>query len=50
MSDMEKSYKTEFTNMVMIRRDDGTVLVQERKLYWKGIAFPGGHARARREL
>lgn len=30
--------------MVMIRRDDGMVLVQERKLYWKGIAFPGGHA------
>lgn len=44
MSDMEKSYKTEFTNMVMIRRDDGMVLVQERILYWKGIAFPGGHA------
>lgn len=44
MPDMEKSYKTEFTNMVMIRRDDGMVLVQERKLYWKGIAFPGGHA------
>ena len=44
MSDMERSYKTEFTNMVMIRRDDGMVLVQERKLYWKGIAFPGGHA------
>lgn len=43
MSDMEKSYKTEFTNMVMIRRDDGMVLVQERILYWKGIAFPGGH-------
>ena len=44
MSDMEKSYKTEFTNMVMIRRDDGMVLVQERILHWKGIAFPGGHA------
>ena len=44
MPDMEKSYKTEFTNMVMISRDDGMVLVQERKLYWKGIAFPGGHA------
>ena len=44
MPDMEKSYKTEFTNMVMIRRDDGMVLVQERILYWKGIAFPGGHA------
>lgn len=43
MPDMEKSYKTEFTNMVMIRRDDGMVLVQERILYWKGIAFPGGH-------
>lgn len=44
MSDMERSYKTEFTNMVMIRRDDGMVLVQERILHWKGIAFPGGHA------
>ena len=44
MPDMEKSYKTEFTNMVMIRRDDGMVLVQERILHWKGIAFPGGHA------
>ena len=44
MPDMERSYKTEFTNMVMIRRDDGMVLVQERILYWKGIAFPGGHA------
>lgn len=44
MPDMEKSYKTEFTNMVMIRRDDGMVLVQERILCWKGIAFPGGHA------
>lgn len=29
--------------MVMIRRDDGMVLVQERILHWKGIAFPGGH-------
>lgn len=44
MPDMERSYKTEFTNMVMIRRDDGMVLVQERILHWKGIAFPGGHA------
>ena len=43
MPDMERSYKTEFTNMVMIRRDDGMVLVQERILHWKGIAFPGGH-------
>ena len=34
--------QTEFVNMVMIERD-GMVVVQERALYWKGIAFPGGH-------
>lgn len=39
----QKNYPTEFTNMVMIQRADGKVLVQERVLYWKGIAFPGGH-------
>lgn len=40
---MNENYTTEFTNMVMIRRKDGCVLVQERVKYWKGIAFPGGH-------
>lgn len=30
--------------MVMVEnKQTGEVLVQERKLYWKGIAFPGGH-------
>ena len=41
---MNENYATEFTNMVMLRRADGFVLVQERIKYWKGIAFPGGHA------
>lgn len=33
----------ELTNMVMIENSDGSVLVQERSLSWRGIAFPGGH-------
>lgn len=40
---MSKEYNTEFTNMVMLRRADGCVLVQERVKYWCGLAFPGGH-------
>lgn len=40
---MNQNYSTEFTNMVMIRRADGKVLVQERVKYWCGLAFPGGH-------
>jgi len=39
---MKKAVPTEFTNMIMIE-DGENVLVQERRLYWKGIAFPGGH-------
>lgn len=39
---MKKTMKTEFTNMVMIE-DGERVLVQRRVLYWRGIAFPGGH-------
>ncbi len=39
---MGKTYPTEFTNMIMVE-DGENVLVQRRKLYWKGIAFPGGH-------
>lgn len=36
--------KTEFTTMVMIRHPEtGRVLVQDRKLSWKGLSFPGGH-------
>lgn len=35
----------EFTNMVMIQNpQNGDVLVQRRRISWKGIAFPGGHA------
>ena len=40
---MNDIYQTEVTNMVMLRRADGKVLVQERVKYWCGIAFPGGH-------
>ena len=40
---MTENYKTEFTNMVMLRRADGCILVQERVKYWCGVAFPGGH-------
>ena len=36
--------KVEITNMIMIEdKATGCVLVQDRCLYWKGIAFPGGH-------
>lgn len=41
---MSENYGTEFTNMIMIEDGNGNVLVQERIKYWKGIAFPGGHA------
>lgn len=34
----------EITNMIMVEdTESGFVLVQKRELYWKGIAFPGGH-------
>jgi 8-oxo-dGTP diphosphatase len=43
MSD-RKSPDTEITCMVMVEnKETGEVLVQERCLSWKGIAFPGGH-------
>jgi 8-oxo-dGTP diphosphatase len=36
--------ETELTNMCMIYdRKNNKVLVQNRVLSWKGIAFPGGH-------
>jgi len=36
--------KTELTTMVMIQDPEtGQVLVQDRKLSWKGLSFPGGH-------
>lgn len=39
---MKRTVPTEFTNMIMIE-DGERVLVQKRRLYWCGIAFPGGH-------
>lgn len=34
----------EITNMVMIHdKTNNRVLVQNRRIRWKGIAFPGGH-------
>ncbi len=39
--------KTELTNMVMVYdKEKNSVLVQNRKLSWKGITFPGGHVEA----
>jgi len=38
------SAEVEVTNMTMVYdRERDMVLVQDRLLYWKGIAFPGGH-------
>jgi 8-oxo-dGTP diphosphatase len=35
---------TILTNMIMLYRDDGAVLVQDRlKKDWPGLNFPGGH-------
>jgi len=34
----------EITNMIMIEDEkSGKVVVQQRRLYWCGICFPGGH-------
>ncbi len=36
--------KFELTNMVMIQdKTTGKVVVQNRKKYWCGLSFPGGH-------
>ncbi|MDD6175170.1 MAG: 8-oxo-dGTP diphosphatase [Firmicutes bacterium] len=36
--------RAELTNMCMIEDPaTGKLLVQDRKLSWKGVAFPGGH-------
>lgn len=33
-----------FTNMCMVEREDGRILVQDRKSPdWPGVTFPGGH-------
>ena len=38
------SFPAELTNMVMIEDvQNNAVLVQRRRLSWKGLAFPGGH-------
>lgn len=41
---MSRSEAAIFTNMCMIERDDGRVLVQDRRdPNWTGLTFPGGH-------
>lgn len=41
---MGRSYPIELTNMCMLRRADGRVLVQDRRdPNWGGLTFPGGH-------
>ena len=41
---MGRAYPIELTNMCMLRRADGKVLVQNRvDPEWGGLAFPGGH-------
>ena len=41
---MGRSYPIELTNMCMLRRADGRVLVQNRRdPNWGGLTFPGGH-------
>ena len=41
---MGRAYPIELTNMCMLRRTDGKVLVQNRRdPNWGGLTFPGGH-------
>lgn len=41
---MGRAYPIELTNMCMLRREDGSVLVQNRRdPDWGGLTFPGGH-------
>ncbi len=41
---MNRVYPIELTNMCMLRRADGRILVQNRrKGNWDGLTFPGGH-------
>ena len=41
---MGRAYPIELTNMCMLRRADGKVLVQNRcDPNWGGLTFPGGH-------
>lgn len=41
---MGRAYPIELTNMCMLQREDGRVLVQNRRdPNWGGLTFPGGH-------
>lgn len=41
---MGRAHPIELTNMCMLRRSDGRVLVQNRRdPNWGGLTFPGGH-------
>lgn len=41
---MARTEQVELTNMCMLRREDGCVLVQNRLSNdWGGLTFPGGH-------
>ena len=41
---MGRAHPIELTNMCMLRREDGRVLVQNRRdPNWGGLTFPGGH-------
>lgn len=41
---MAKRNKVDLTNMVMVYKEDGSILVQLRKKNdWPGLNFPGGH-------
>ena len=41
---MARNNRVDLTNMIMIYREDGSFLVQNRKKNdWPGINFPGGH-------
>lgn len=41
---MGRAHPIELTNMCMLRRSDGMVLVQNRRdPNWGGLTFPGGH-------
>lgn len=41
---MGRAYPIELTNMCMLQRADGKVLVQNRRdPNWGGLTFPGGH-------
>lgn len=43
---MAKQNSIDLTNMVMVYKDDGSILVQLRKKNdWPGLNFPGGHVK-----